>query len=125
MFYTCSRNTQMHGTRKPHQLSYFIPVLGQKRAKTNVRVPTRTIFYYLCQHKKKKKQKTDAFFFFFFFQNKIRVYERCQVKIPRNKHILLTCKSGNGDKSFSYTCSVPQESSFLDHFYLTGLFIRR
>lgn len=67
MFYTCSRNTQMHGTRKPHQLSYFIPVLGQKRAKTNVRVPTRTIFYYLCQHKKKKNKKQMPFFSFFFF----------------------------------------------------------
>lgn len=66
MFYTCSRNTQMHGTRKPHQLSYFIPVLGQKRAKTNVRVPTRTIFYYLCQHKKKKTKNRCLFFLFFF-----------------------------------------------------------
>ena len=56
-------------------------------------MPKRTILCCLASTK-----RTDAFFLFS-FQSKFSVPERCQVKIRRSECILLTCKSGNGDKS--------------------------
>lgn len=32
MFHPCFRNTQVHGTRKPHQLSHHLPAWGKKKS---------------------------------------------------------------------------------------------
>lgn len=95
MFHPCFRNTQVHGTRKPHQLSHHLPAWGKKKSLSKLEDAKENHSLLPLP-----AQEEQMLFLLFSFQSKFSIHERCQVKIPRNECILLTCKSGNGDKSF-------------------------
>lgn len=95
MFHPCSRNSQVQGTRKPHQLPCLLPAWGRKKGLSKFEDAKENHSLLPLP-----AQMENFSFFLLSFQSKFSVRERCQVKIPRNECILLTCKPGNGDKSF-------------------------
>lgn len=67
----------MHGTRKPHQLSYLVLALGRKKSLSKSEGAKENNFLLPLPAQKEKKKKVLSCFS---FQNKISVRERCQVK---------------------------------------------